>query len=162
MNGYLKAGDIISGQEGEATATIRRADGTVSNENLFFARTVTGTVSINKTAVKTLGKRGEQHKTIGWSGSGSMNIFYVSSLFRRMAMQYIKTGVPVYFDLLVTNRDPASGVGQQVTSFKSCTLNSIIMGKLDTESDTLDEDVEFTFDDVDLLEDFQDPVLGQL
>lgn len=157
---YLKAGDVISGQEAVATMLIHNADGTNSVENMFWAKNLEATAEIEKTEVYTLGKRGAQNKPNGWKGSGSMTIYYVTSLFRRMALQYIKTGRPVYFDITVTNEDPSSTVGPQTVVLKSCSLDSVILAKIDVESEVLDEDVSFTFDDVDLLDEFQAPVLG--
>lgn len=162
MSGYLKAGDTISGQEAVAKMTIKNTDGSSSVEDMFFAKNLEATCEINKTAVKTLGKRGEQHKPNGWTGSGSMTIYYVTSLFRKMAMQYIKTGIPVYFDITVTNNDPASSVGAQTTVLKNCSLDSVMLAKLDVESDVLDESVDFTFDDADILDEFSEPTLSSL
>lgn len=158
--GYLKAGDTISGQEAVAKMTIKNADGTSTIEDMFFGKNLEATCEINKTSVKTLGKRGEQHKPNGWTGSGSLSIYYVTSLFRKMAMQYIKTGVPVYFDLIVTNNDPASSVGTQTTVLKDCTLDSVILAKFDVESEVMDEDIDFTFDDAEILDEFSTPNLG--
>lgn len=157
---YLKAGDTISGQEAVAKMTIKNADGTSTIEDMFFGKNLEATCEINKTSVKTLGKRGEQHKPNGWTGSGSLSIYYVTSLFRKMAMQYIKTGVPVYFDLIVTNNDPASSVGTQTTVLKDCTLDSVILAKFDVESEVMDEDIDFTFDDAEILDEFSTPNLG--
>ena len=156
---YLKAGDTISGQEAVATMLVHNADGSKTVEQMFWAKNLEASASIDKTEVRTLGKRGAQNKPTGWSGSGSMTIYYVTSLFRRMALQYIKTGKPVYFDLTVTNNDPGSTVGSQTTVLKNCTLDSVILAKFDVESDVLDESVDFTFDDVDILDEFQNPVL---
>lgn len=157
---YLKAGDVISGQEAAATMLIHNPDGTNTVENAFWAKNLEAKAQVNKTEIYTLGKRGAQHKPNGWSGTGTMTIYYVTSLFRRMALQYIKTGVPAYFDLTVTNNDPGSTVGSQTTVLKNCTLDSVILAKFDVESDVLDESVEFTFDDVDILDEFVPPVLG--
>lgn len=157
---YFRAGDTISGQEAVAKMTIKNADGTSTIEDLFFAKNCEATCQINKTPVKTLGKRGEQHKPNGWTGSGNMTIYYATSIFRRMAIQYIKTGIPVYFDLLVTNNDPASSIGEQTTLLKNCSLDSVILAKFDVEADVLDESVDFTYDDADLLDEFGRPVLG--
>lgn len=157
---YLKAGDTISGQEAVAKMTIKNSDGTSTVEDMFWAKNLEATVEVNKTDVYTLGKRGAQHKPNGWSGSGSMTIYYVTSLFRKMVIQYIKTGKPVYFDLLVTNEDPGSTIGSQTTLLKDCTLDSVIIAKFDTESDVLDESMDFTFDDADILGEFVAPVLG--
>lgn len=158
--GYLKAGDTISGQEAVAKMTIKDQNGASTIEDMFWAKTVEATVEVNKTEVYTLGKRGAQNKPNGWSGSGSMTIYYVTSLFRKMALQYIKTGIPVYFDLMITNMDPGSTIGSQTVVLKNCSLDSVIVAKIDVETEVLDEDVDFTFDDIDMLEEFTDPVLG--
>lgn len=157
---YLKAGDTISGQEAAASMLIKAPDGSTSVENAFWAKNLEATVQVEKTDVYTLGKRGAQHKPNGWSGSGSMTIYYITSLFRKMALRYIKTGVPAYFDLTVTNSDPGSSVGTQTVILKNCTLDSVIVAKFDVESEVLDESVEFTFDDVDILDEFVAPTLG--
>lgn len=156
---YLKAGDTISGQEAVATMLVHNADGSKTVEQMFWAKNLEATASIQKTEVRTLGKRGAQNKPNGWSGAGSMTIYYITSLFRRMALQYIKTGKPVYFDVTVTNEDPSSTVGAQTTVLKNCSLDEVILAKFDVESDVLDETVSFTFDDVDILDQFQNPVL---
>lgn len=157
---YLKAGDTISGQEAVAKMAIRQADGTSILEDMFYIKKIEGKCEINKTAVKTLGKRGEQSKPNGWKGTGSMTIYYITSTFRKMAIQYIKTGRPVYFEVMLVNDDPGSSVGVQTTVLKNCTLDSVLLGKVDVEADILDEDMDFTFDDADLLDEFGVPVLG--
>lgn len=157
---YLKAGDTISGQEAAASMLVKNPDGSTSVENAFWAKNLEATVQIEKTDVYTLGKRGAQHKPNGWSGSGTMTIYYITSLFRKMALQYIKTGKPAYFDLTVTNDDPAASIGAQTVILKNCSLDSVIIAKFDVESEILDESVEFTFDDVDILDEFVDPELG--
>ena len=57
---YLRAGDTISGQEGQATAVI---NGNV--EPLFFVKELEAKFEKEKTEVKTLGHRGTQHKGNG-------------------------------------------------------------------------------------------------
>lgn len=160
MAGYLKAGDTISGQEATAKMTVKNPDGSSQIEDAFWAKNIEASVEINKTEVYTLGKRGAQNKPNGWSGSGNMTIYYVTSLFRKMALQYVKTGVPVYFDLMITNNDPGSTIGSQTVVLKNCSLNSVVVAKLDVETEVLDEGVDFTFDDIDLLESFTEPTLG--
>lgn len=157
---FLKANDTISGQEAVATMMVKNADGSTTLENMFWAKDLEATAEINKTEVRTLGKRGAQNKPTGWSGSGSLTIYYITSLFRKMALQYIKNGVPVFFDMTITNSDAASSVGAQSIVLKNCSIDSVILAKFDTESDVLDESVEFTFDDAEILEEFVAPTLG--
>ena len=151
---FLRAGDTISGQEGKATAVI---DGVV--QDLFFVKNLEASFEKNKAEVKTLGHRGTQHKGTGWSGSGSMTIFYVTSLFRQMALKYAKTGKDTYFNITVVNDDAGSTVGKQTVVLYNCNIDSVILAKLDTESDALEEDIDFTFDDFDMLDKFGNPVV---
>jgi hypothetical protein len=152
---FLKAGDTISGQEGRAYATI---NGQV--EEMFYIKTLEATIEKEKSEIKTIGRRGTQHKTTGWSGSGSMTIYYVTSLFRQLMLDYIRTGKDTYFDITVVNEDPASTIGKQTVVLKGANLDSTIMAKLDIDSDAMDEDIDFTFDDIDILDKFGNPVLG--
>lgn len=157
---YLKAGDTISGQEATATINIKNADGSTTLETMFYAKDLEATVQVDKTDVKTLGKRGTQHKPNGWTGSGDMTVYYVTSTFRKMILDYIKNGTPIYFDMTITNNDPASTVGAQTTTLKDCSLDEVIVAKFDTDSEVLDESVSFTFEDVDMTGEFSAPVLG--
>jgi len=149
---YLKAGDTISGQEGRAYANIAGVQ-----EEMFYLKTLEATAEKEKAEVKTLGRRGTQHKAVGWSGSGSLTIFYVTSRFRQLMLEYIKFGRDTYFDIEVINEDPHSTIGRQSVVLRNVNLNSVIMASLDTEAETLEEEVEFTFDDVDITEAFIAP-----
>ncbi|GIQ70764.1 phage portal protein [Xylanibacillus composti] len=142
---FLRAKDTISGQEGRAYAVINGR-----REELFYVKSLEATVEKEKAEVRTLGKRGTQHKATGWSGSGSMTIYYVTSVFRDLMLVYIKDGTDTYFDIAVTNEDPTSQIGRQTVILKDCNLDSVIMASLDTESDALEEEVSFTFEDVDI------------
>lgn len=151
---FLRAGDTISGQEGKATAVI---DGVV--RDLFFVKNLEATFEKNKAEVKTLGHRGTQHKGTGWSGSGSMTIFYVTSLFREMALKYAKTGRDTYFNITVVNDDAGSTIGKQTVVLYNCNIDSVVLAKLDTDADALEEDIDFTYDDFDILDRFGNPVV---
>ncbi|WNS42844.1 phage tail tube protein [Paenibacillus sp. MMS20-IR301] len=146
---FLKASDTLSGQEGRAYATING-----QTEEMFYVKTLEATVEKQKAEVKTLGRRGVQHKATGWSGSGTMTIFYMTSRFRQMMLEYMKTGIDQYFSIIVTNEDPSSSVGAQRIMLKDVNLDSVIMASLDTESDALEEEVSFTFEDVELVQPF--------
>ena len=94
----LNAQDTISGKEGRAYAKI---DG--NNEELFFAKTIESSVEKAKAQVKAIGKRMTGHKTTGGEGTGSMTIYYMTPLFRRLIKQWKETGVDIYFDMVVEN-----------------------------------------------------------
>ena len=146
----LNAPDTISGKEGRAYAKI---DG--NNEDLFFAKTIESTVEKSKSEVKAIGKRMTGHKTTGGNGTGSMTIYYMTPLFRQMIKQWKETGQDIYFDMVIENDDQESSAGKQSVLLIDCNLDSVVLGKLDGDSDDpLDEDVDFTFEDFDILTPF--------
>ena len=141
----LNAPDTISGKAGRAYAKING-----NNEELFFAKTIEATVEKNKSEVKAIGKRMTGHKT-----TGSMTLYYMTPLFRELIRQWKETGVDVYFDMVVENDDEESAAGKQTTLLIGCNLDSVILAKLDGDSDdALDEDADFTFEDFDILKAF--------
>lgn len=146
----LKSFDPISGKEGVAYAKING-----NNEELFFAKTIEASVEKAKSEIKAIGRRMTGHKTTGMSGSGKMTLYYLTPLFRQMLKQYKDTGVDIYFDLVVENNDPSSSAGKQTTLLMDCNLDSVVLTKLDGNSDDpLEEDADFTFEDYDILQEF--------
>lgn len=146
----LNAPDTISGKEGRAYAKI---DG--NNEDLFFAKTIESTVEKSKSEVKAIGKRMTGHKTTGGNGTGSMTLYYMTPLFRQMIKQWKETGQDIYFDMVIENDDQESSAGKQSVLLIDCNLDSVVLGKLDGDSDDpLDEDVDFTFEDFNILTPF--------
>lgn len=146
----LKSFDPISGKEGVAYAKING-----NNEELFFVKTIEASVEKAKSEIKAIGRRMTGHKTTGMSGSGKMTLYYLTPLFRQMLKQYKDTGVDIYFDLVVENNDPSSSAGKQTTLLMDCNLDSVVLTKLDGDSDDpLEEDADFTFEDYDILQEF--------
>ncbi len=146
---YLTAENLVSGQEGRAYVKL---DG--QNRELLYLKNVTATVTKHKQSVRTLGRRGDQFKSAGFSGSGKMTVYYVTSLFRQLMLEYMKNGVDTYFDIVVINEDPQSGFGSQSVVLKNCNLDKVVLAKLDVAEDFLDEELSFTFDDAEILQPF--------
>lgn len=116
---------------------------------------VEASVEKSKSEVKAIGKRMTGHKTTGANGTGSMTLYYLTPLLRQMLKEWKDTGVDVYFDLVVENDDPASSAGKQSILLMGCNLDSVVLTKLDGDSDDpLEEDADFTFEDFDILEAF--------
>ena len=149
----LRASDIPAGSEAVAYIEI---DGKV--EEFFYAKSIEATAELNKSEVKVMGKRGVQNKATGWSGSGSMTIYYVTTMFRNMLLKYAKEGVLPAFKLVVTNEDKGTSIGKQTVVLYDCVIDSVNLAKFDVESDALDEDMDFTFSDFDILDSFGNPV----
>lgn len=149
---FLKAQDTISGTEGRAYATIGE-----ETHEMFYVKKLEAKVEKEKAELKMLGKRGTQHKAKGWKGSGTLTIYYVTSKFRKMMYDYMTTGKDAYFNVMVINEDPTSSIGKQAILLKNVNLDSVIMASLDTGSDALEEEVAFTFDDLEIKNEFNAP-----
>src|SRR5690606_16675700 len=139
-----------SGKPARAYATI---SGRV--EELFYARSIEATIEKNKVDVPILGKTNTGSRSAGWKGTGTLTIYYVTSIFRRLMLDYVKNGNDFWFDLQVINEQPGSAAGKQTTVLKGCNLDSIIAAKFDaTSDDMLDEEMPFTWSDYDLQDEF--------
>lgn len=147
----LNAKDTINGTQGTCFAVIDN-----TRTELMQVKNITATVEKKKTEIPILGITGKQHKAGGWKGTGKMTAYYVSSMFRKMMLDYIKTGKDTYFELMVTNEDPTSGTGTQNVVLKGVNIDTVVFTKLDVEKEALDEEMEFTFNDVDILDTFNE------
>lgn len=147
---FFREDDAISGKQAKAYATI---NGRV--EELFYAKSLEATIEKNKVDVPVLGKTNTPQRSTGWSGSGTLTIYYVTSLFRQLMQEYIKTGKDFWFDLMVVNEDPQSSACRQRVVLKGCNLDSVSAAQFDaTSDDMLEEELSFTFNDYDILESF--------
>lgn len=148
----LNAQDTISGKEGCAYAKL---DG--NNEELFFAKAITATVTKTKSQVKAIGKRMVGHKTSGGEGKGSMTLYYLTPLFREKLSDWNSSGEDAYFDMVVENEDPGSSAGKQVVQLINVNLDGTLLTCLDGDSDDpLEEKVSFTFEDFEILTAFSE------
>lgn len=147
--------DTINGSEGRGFTNI---DG--ANEEMYYAKKIEAKIEKIKGEVRTINNRGTQHKASGFKGSGSMAIYYCSPVFRSMLKKYMTTGKDTYFDMQVINDDPSSSVGKQTTVLKNVNINGAVVALLDSDATSLEETVEFTFDDIEYLDEFGKPVLG--
>lgn len=147
---YMNVQDTISGKQAKATVSI---DGVM--EELFYAKTGEATIEKTKADVPMLGKTTVGKKTVGWTGTGTLTLYYVTSKFRELTKEYVKSGKDFYFDLTIVNEDPASRAGKQTIVLRRCNLDSILLMKFDaTAEDSLEEELPFTFEDFDIPDKF--------
>lgn len=146
---FLLAKDAISGKEGMLWTTI---DGNV--RECAEVRNITVTLDKNKAEFRALGERGTQHKATGYSGTGSMTIYAVTSYWNKMLIDYANNGVDTYFTLILKNEDPNSAIGAQRIQINNVNLDGGDLAKLDVDADFLDQSFNFTWTGVKLLKEF--------
>ena len=156
MATVMAAKDTISASLAECFVTI---EGT--RYNFMQAISLEANFEKNKTEVPILGKTGKGNKATGWKGTGSATFHYNTSIFRSLMKRYKDTGEDVYFDIQITNSDPTSRVGRQTVILKDCNIDGGLLAKFDADAEYLDEDMDFTFEDFDIPEEFK-LLLGML
>lgn len=150
MGQTMHAKDTVSASLAECYVTI---DG--NRYNFMQAINLEAKYSKNKSKVPILGRTGKGNKSTGWEGTGSATFHYNTSIFRELFMRFKETGEDVYFDIQVTNEDPTSSVGRQTVILKDCNLDGGTLAKFDADAETLDEDIDFTFEDMEMPEKFK-------
>ena len=145
----MMAQDAISGSLAECYIIL-------SNQRINFMSAINLEASFDKTKtdIPILGNTGKGHRSTGWEGTGKATFHYNTSIFREMMLQYKDTGQDVYFDIQITNLDPTSSIGAQTVILKNCNIDGGILAKFDADAETIDEEMEFTFDDFEIPETF--------
>ena len=151
----LKAWDAINGALGTCYADING-----NKEEMLYVKNIEAKIKKSKREIKVLGQTGAKHKATGWSGTGSMTIYYSTTKFRELMIDYINTGKDTYFDIVIENNDSSSQIGRQTIVLKQVNIDNMTMAKLDINSTELDEELTFTFNDVSILNSFQ-PIVGE-
>lgn len=145
----MHAKDVISAKLASCYITI---DG--NRYLLMQAKNLEAKVEKEKQEVPILGRTGKGHKTVGWNGTGSMTIYSNTSMFTKLLKKYKDTGQDIYFDIQITNEDKTSAAGRQTIILKDCNLDSGVIAAFDADGDWLEQDVDFTFEDFEIPEAF--------
>ncbi len=138
----MKGSDAVSASLAECYVTVGS-----NRYNFMQMINFEASVTKNKNTVPILGQTGRGNKANGWTGVFRGKAHYNQSIFRQMLMEYKETGEDIYFDIQVTNNDPASGAGAQTIVFTGCNIDGGILAKFDAEGDYLSEDISGTFED---------------
>lgn len=146
----METKDAISGKEGSLFLTIKGRSFELAEITKFETK-----IEYTKADVKRIGARMDGSKIVGAKGTGSMTVYYHRPEMRAMALEYLRTGVSPLFDATVVNEDPQSDAGKQTTLVKNIVPDGALLAMLDGDSDdVLKEDIDFTFDDFDLINQF--------
>ncbi len=150
-NVVMLAKDTLSASLAKCFVTIGK-----NRYNFMQAINVEAKFEKTKTEIPILGKTGKGNKTTGWKGTGSATFHYNTSVFRKMMLEYANTGVDTYFEMQIINEDPTSDAGRQEIILGGCNIDGGILAKFDADSEYLDEDMDFTFEDASMPKEFEE------
>lgn len=150
-NVTMNAKDAVFGSLAECFVTIDGRRYNFMNLTEFESKW-----EVTITDVPILGKVGLGHKATGGKGTWSGTAHYNTSVFRKMANTYQKTGVMPYFDIQVSNEDPTSAAGRQTIIHRGCLCDKFTLAKFQAGEELLDEELSGTFESWDMPETFKD------
>ncbi|MGE8207682.1 phage tail tube protein [Heyndrickxia sp. NPDC080065] len=139
--GAFRAGNTISGKEGRLF---------LNGEEMAHIKSFEANIEKNKSEVNIMGRRMTGHKSTGAKGSGTATFYKVTSKFVQIMLNYIKTGKDEYFTFQEVLDDKGSGRGTERVTLYDVNFDSAKIAGLDVDSDALEEEVPFTFEDADL------------
>jgi len=139
----------VEGRRGTIIATI---GGNV--EELAELKNITANLDKNKQSYRVMGDPSDRHKAAGWAGTGSATYHYVTSRWKKMLIDYAKTGVDVYFTMVITSDDPGSSAGVDSVSLGQCNIDGGEVAIMDIDADLLEASFDFTFSEIDSLSAF--------
>lgn len=99
-----------------------------------------------------MGRRMTGHKTTGANGTGTATFYKETSQFVLIMMDYVKKGSDPYFTLQAVLDDASSGRGTERVTLYDVNFDSAKIAGLDVDSEALEEEVPFTFEDFDVPE----------
>ncbi len=146
---FMEALEAVAGSQASAFITL---NGT--RYRLLQLKNFEASMEISISDVAILGKTGKGHKPGGWSGTWKGNAHYNQSVLREMWLEYKNSGKLPTMDIQITNDDPTTSIGRQSIILKDCLSKGGILAKFDADTETLDEDIEGTFDDWEMPERF--------
>ena len=147
----MNAKDAIAASMAECFVTINN-----KRYNFMQAINLEAKMEKTKTEVPILGRPGRGNKSVGWKGTGSATAHYNQSVLRKLLETYKDTGADTYFEIQITNEDPTTSVGRQTVVLKGCNMDGGILAKFDADGEYLDEDFDFTFEDFEISESFNE------
>lgn len=151
-NTILNVNDTVNGGQGLVQMDIGG-----NLETLFQVKDVEAFLEKNKESLPVAGTHWEHSKLKSIKGTGSCTMYHMTSTFIKLAQRLAKEGKDFEFDMIITNEDKNSSVGKQTTVLRSCNMDKILVAKFSTDSAALEEEFDFTFMDMDLLDEFKKP-----
>lgn len=149
---FLLEKDAINGKTGKAFLTLNG-----KNYELFGLKKIQADAEFQESDFKVVGTTLVQKKTTGVNLTGSATIYYGTPIFINMLKTYLKTGNLPYFTIQIENDDPASSVGKQTVVLYNVKLSKTPIAMLDADAEYLEQEVSFSFTNVEVLNAFHDP-----
>ena len=144
-NVVMKSADTINAKEAECYLEFNG-----HRYNCFHFKDLEVTLEIKKAEINVLGKSMTGHKMVSQSGKFKGSKLVVESEMIKALKEFKETGAAPTYSIQIINEDPTSAAGRQEIWLYECMSDSISLAKFNAEGESLEADVEGTFDDWDI------------
>ena len=148
-NNTLKPIEVISGKEGDVYVKIGS-----SRYHYMHITEIEATIEYEKGEVPILGRKMTGHKINGMNGQYKGKGYYRFTEERKLAEAYKNGGDAPIFEIEITNVDESTTAGIQRAVLKECMPDSLVLAKTNASEAFLEEDIEGTFDDFEIVDSF--------
>lgn len=150
----LRSQDILNSNLG--TLWLITQDGI--QRKMADVRNITANIEVATEEFRCIGEMMHRHKGVGMRGSGSMTLYTGTPEFTDYLEQFKNSFFNYRFEIYCEMADPESptgiGRGARAVVLRDVLLHGAQLFKLDTEDGILDYDIDFDFDDFDILQNF--------
>ena len=137
----FKAQQVMTGTEGEVW---------IDSQYMAQVTSFKAQVKLIKTEVNQVKVRAKQYKVTGWEGSGSVKMNHVSSYFVQKRSDNIKNGHQTVCEIVAKVSDP-DAVGAERVAIHDATFDTLVLMNWEAKK-LMQDDVNFTFTDYDILD----------
>ena len=149
---WLLERDALNGKSGKAFMTING-----KNYEMFGLKKFQSDAEFQESDFKVVGTTLVQKKTTGVALTGTATIYYGTPMFLQQLQTYLKTGRLPYFTFQITNDDPSTSVGVQTVALYNVKLAKMPIAMLDADAEWLEQEISFSFTNIEGLSAFHDP-----
>lgn len=149
---WLLERDALNGKSGKAFMTING-----KNYEMFGLKKFQSDAEFQESDFKVVGTTLVQKKTTGVALTGTATIYYGTPMFLQQLQTYLKTGRLPYFTFQITNDDPSTSVGVQTVALYNVKLAKMPIAMLDADAEWLEQEISFSFTNIEVLSAFHDP-----
>lgn len=158
----LRSQDVLNSNLG--TLWLITQDG--KQRKMADVRNITADVEVAVEEFRCIGELFHRHKGVGMRGSGSMTLYTGTPEFVDYLTKFKAVGEATFaqnfrFEIYCEIADPespagaANGRGARAIVLRDVLLHGAQLFKLDTEDGILDYDIDFDFDEYDILQNFE-------
>lgn len=146
---FLSGRDTINSKSARVVATIDGEVHTIIECKKFSAK-----IKKHKEDVQTLNNNWTMKKTTSCEGTGSIGEYTVDSRWLEKGIPFTQSKGDLYFSITLTIDDPTSAAGKEIVKLDYVNLDEIPIADLEAKDGVLQDESDFTFEDVTLIKPF--------